>query len=517
MAAQSQGSIMHTKFDLEGRRMTPPISRRDLLLAAAAGTLSLESLAPVMATEPTGNHCDTDPDTSGPFLVKPYVQMGEAPRHLKEEQIAVLWHAPDRDQPWKVEFRSKEATDWTSVESVKETQVVVTGIPPHRVCEAILQPLPPGAIVEYRVRRGENVDFTATTRSRAAVNQSFRCVVAGDLGTGSPQQRKVAYQIDRRQPEFMFVPGDLVYNHGRISEYRSSFYPVYSQEKASAEQGSPLMRSTILLGGRGQHDTQAALAHQPDAHAYFLYWSFPLNGPPLEPAGPHVFPLGGSASDEGAFREAAAKRFPGMANYSFDWGNSHWTVLDTWNPHIDWTAPALRSWLREDLARARDSTWKFVSSYMPPFSSSTAYPQGQKMRVIVDILQDAGVDIVFSGYAHSYQRTYPLRFTQDAIPAEPVRDPAQKVPGQWRLDKQFDGHERTRPDGILYIVSGCGGNPQLHSPEQTNNPKTWQPFTAKYEASTHQFTELEINDRRLTLRQISLDGEELDRISLSKP
>ena len=50
--------------------MTLPISRRDVLLATAAGALSLESLAPGMTAEPTEQSCDAP----GPFLVKPYVQ-----------------------------------------------------------------------------------------------------------------------------------------------------------------------------------------------------------------------------------------------------------------------------------------------------------------------------------------------------------------------------------------------------------------------------------------------------------
>ncbi len=99
----------------------------------------------------------------------------------------------------------------------------------------------------------------------------------------------------------------------------------------------------------------------------------------------------------------------------------------------------------------------------------------------------------------------------------PVRDPAEKISGRWRLDTSFDGRERTQPDGVLYHLTGCGGNPELHSPEQTDNLQTWQPFTVKYHASLHQFTELEINDRKLTLRQISLNGDELDRFILTKP
>ena len=31
-----------------------------------------------------------------------------------------------------------------------------------------------------------------------------------------------------------------------------------------------------------------------------------------------------------------------MANFSFDYANAHWIVLDS-NPYVDWTEPSLRA------------------------------------------------------------------------------------------------------------------------------------------------------------------------------
>jgi acid phosphatase type 7 len=480
------------------------LSRRDALLGIA-GAAALRPGAILSADEP-----------ASPFLVRPYVQLGDAGRLARDEQLVLLWHAAEGNDSWEVVFRQVGAAAWSEAKRISSTRVAARSVPPHRVFEALLAPLRPSSSVDYRVRRSGEEVFGARARVRAGFDQPFSCVVAGDCGTGSQEQKRVAFQISRKNPDFVFVPGDLVYNSGLISEYRSSFFPVYSQDRASPEAGAPLLSSTVFLGGRGQHDTQSALDQMPDGHAFFLYWSFPLNGPALEAGGKHVYPLGGSPQDEALFRGTAGGRFPAMANYSFDWGNSHWTVLDTWNPNIDWTDPALRKWLADDLDRASQATWKFVSSYMPPFNSSTLYPQGQKMRVLADLFEAAGVDIVFSGYAHSYQRTYPLRFTPAARPAGPVLDPAHVIPGQWRLDRVFDGRRHTRPDGVLYIVSGCGGNPQLHSPEQTAKPDSWQPFTANYHASAHQFSLLEFDGPELRLRQISLDGLELVSLRITK-
>ena len=137
------------------------------------------------------------------------------------------------------------------------------------------------------------------------------------------------------------------------------------------------------------------------------------------------------------------------------------------------------------------------------------------MRVVADILQQNDVDVVFCGFAHSYQVTYPLQFTAKPTPKGPVKDPGHVIPGEFELDDKFDGNKHTTPKGILYITTGGGGNPSLHSPEQTDNPETWQGFTVKYNASINQFTEMHVEEHRVTLRQIDQNGRLIDRILLT--
>jgi hypothetical protein len=84
------------------------------------------------------------------------------------------------------------------------------------------------------------------------------------------------------------------------------------------------------------------------------------------------------------------------------------------------------------------------------------------------------------------------------------------------FDRNFDGKTNTKADGVLYITTGGGGNPGLHSPEQTDNPDTWQPFTCKYNASVNQFSDVQIDSQRLTLRQINLNGNLIDQIVITK-
>jgi acid phosphatase type 7 len=70
------------------------------------------------------------------------------------------------------------------------------------------------------------------------------------------------------------------------------------------------------------------------------------------------------------------------------------------------------------------------------------------------------VDVVFNGHVHNYQRSVPLKFdiAETEKPGKIAwKDLAGKeVAGKFSLDTNFDGITRTRPKGIIYIVSGAG-------------------------------------------------------------
>jgi hypothetical protein len=251
------------------------------------------------------------------------------------------------------------------------------------------------------------------------------------------------------------------------------------------------------------------------------------------PVGAQVWPMGGSEGERAATLAATlrpalspwsdtlsepAQKWPTMANYWLTYGDSFWLTLNSW-PASDWNGAALRGWLREalDSAEARRATWKFVVCYLPPFHSGTAYPDTQKMRVVADLFEAGGVDIVFSSYIHVYQRSKPLRFAPAEPPTGPVRDYRHEIDGAITTDDTFDGKAHTAADGVIYIVSGCGGQ-GLHEgvPAQTDAPATWQPFTAAFNGAVHGFSEVKVDGRRLEFWQRDLGGAELDRMTLTK-
>src|SRR5262249_30530413 len=147
----------------------------------------------------------------------------------------------------------------------------------------------------------------------------------------------------------------------------------------------------------------------------------------------------------------------------------------------------------------------------------------QYMRIVAPIFEEGQVDIVFNGHVHNYQRSYPLRFVpakeNNAAPFPPTqaRDRTRKrhVDGKLTLDKKFDGVTDTSPDGVIYLVTGAGGQ-HLYNPEQQDDPASWQEFTFKHVSKVHSLTVADMDGRSLTIRQLTPDGEEVDRFVIKK-
>ena len=225
--------------------------------------------------------------------------------------------------------------------------------------------------------------------------------------------------------------------------------------------------------------------------------------------------LTGSTDGQPGFLEAAKPRYPRMANFSFDYGNSHWTVLDA-NTYMDWSNPSLREWLNKDLAAAQKATWRIVAFHQPGFNSSVAHFSEQQMRPLSPIFEAQHVDIVFSGHVHNYQRSFPMAFAPKPQPDGKLRGPKGEVAGDWTLDKAFgDGAAARRPKGVIYIVSGAGGA-GLYNPEQQGKPETWQPFTNKFISQVHSLSVVDVDGKTLRLKQISDKGEQVDAFRIVK-
>lgn len=311
--------------------------------------------------------------------------------------------------------------------------------------------------------------------------------------------------------DLALVAGDNVYTYGSEGSYRDFWMPVWNNDVSSNETGAPFIRRKPVYIVIGNHDVGSTGVNANllgsdtsgpftgnedggDALVYYNHFYYPLNGPTgVDPqftwnadavtANGFVFSYKGNTYTSPAAIEALRastsvatidgarpiRQIDHMSNYSFDSGNAHFLFLDA-NPHlfdgildgasVSGSAPdqfptyptILRQWVIDDLDASRQ-TWKVVVFHQPAFSSGLATLRNSQMRAVAKVLEDHGVNMVFNGHEHNYQRTRPLRaLATVAAPATPSGSPAVAI------DDVFDGSRHTTPDGVLYLVEGAGGN-----------------------------------------------------------
>jgi acid phosphatase type 7 len=456
-----------------------------------------------------------DAQTNQNFLVSPYLQIGKNP---SAQSLQVLWHTVEADAVWLAEY--KTGTKWAKAENQSTSKITTAGITPFTVYNASFNALNPGSTFAYRISKNGKVVFTADAKAPKSVAQPFRFVASGDMGAGTKEAKQIANGMYKANADFVTISGDIVYEYGLISEYKTKFWPIYNTDKVD-EIGVPLMRSTLFVAAVGNHDADTRdLDKYPDALAYYLFWDQPLNGPVGTEGGKFVPVLKGKEENIKAFKDGAGDKYPRMVNYSFNYGNAHFTVLDA-DTYVDWTDSTLKAWVAKDLANSKDATWKFVLFHHPGFNSAREHYEQQQMRLLSPIFEKGNVDIVLMGHVHNYQRSFPMGFVPDkngtlligGREGKTIR--GRVVNGKWTLDKTFDGKTTTKPNGVIYIVTGAGGQ-KLYNPEQNNDPDSWQKFTDKFISDIHSFSQIDVNGKTLKLKQIDVNGKEVDAFEITK-
>ena len=435
------------------------------------------------------------PVTNSPFVVKPYIQLGEAAALSKRESLVLAWQSPVAPSEWAVEVMRSGETKWSRTTPPESRRIAIPSIEPHMLYKTTLSDLPPGLDFSYRILMDGKPIFESKARARKSALQPYRVVVFGDCAEGTPGEKQNAYQTSLLNPDFVFIPGDIVYTHGSISEYRKNFFPVYNSDKASPEVGAPLQRSTLFMAAVGNHDVDGRdLGAVPDGMAYFYYWFQPLNGPSFPINAPQTPSVKGPSENTLPFLTAALPQYPRMANYSFEYGNTHWTVLDS-NPYTDWTKPPLRDWLEKDLASAQSSTWRVVTFHHPGLGAAFR-PDDPRMQQVAAIMAKGRVDIVFNGHLHTYFCSRPIKYD-----------------GAWAFDGTYDGVKKTKPEGTIYVISGAGG---AHLHEMTKEMMMMNLLARKSIPGKHSLTVADVKGRMMTIRQIGTDGKEIDRFVVTK-
>lgn len=129
--------------------------------------------------------------------------------------------------------------------------------------------------------------------------------------------------------------------------------------------------------------------------------------------------------------------------------------------------------------------------HQPAFSSGNATVKNSQMRGVAKFVEDHGVNMVFKGHEHNYQRTLPLRAEAGVAAA-----PNSAGPAAVDIDTSFDGASQTVPDGVLYIVEGSGGNREFDGDK--NQPRGQGPGVDQDDSATGTFTLTPANGIPLT-------------------
>lgn len=480
--------------------------------------------------------------------VKPYVQPGDGATLEGTDSKVLTWLTDQVPGDFKVEFApagqpmitvradrlamdfargktplkpaASAKTPSLSVEDLKEeiaksTSPSIPEVEQHFFrYRSTLSNLPFDTEVSYRVSLAGAVVREGKFQTRASATKPIRFVAVGDLASGKAEQNAIAYQISKVAPQFLVALGDIVYSRGRVSQYQDHFWTTYNDvANAGPKTGAPLMASIPFYPVIGNHDADSVkLSDYPDAFAAYYFFSVPKNGPGT---GPWNTPLGANVALANAFRTRAGTEYPAVGIYSFDYGPGHFVSLDS-NSYLN--PAAVRGWLEKDLL-ATKQPWKFVCFHAPAFHTSPQHYSEQKMRLLQPTFENCGVDVVFNGHVHNYQRSRPLHFS----PNPPERDRRGRVNGKFTFDMEFDGVGKTKPNGVIHVVSG-GGGASLYKTDfestvakvTAETPENYQPLTAKFIADQHSFSVVELTPSTFVLRQVSIEGKQLDEFKITK-
>ncbi|HEU4690491.1 MAG TPA: metallophosphoesterase [Vicinamibacterales bacterium] len=251
-------------------------------------------------------------------------------------------------------------------------------------------------------------------------DDSVKFLVIGDSGTGDRQQYEVAAKIVEAYAQFPFefaiMLGDNMYGSERAIDFVNKFEKPYK----------PLLDAGVKF--------YASLGNHDDPSQRF-YAGFNMDG----------------------------KRY-----YTFSKKDVEFFVLDS-----TYMAPPQVSWLREELKRS-DAKWKISYFHHPIYSSGERHGSELDLQAIVEpLFLENGVDAVFSGHEHFYERLRPQK-------------------------------------GIQYMIQG--GAAKL----RRGNIRDNSPMTAKGFDTDRSFTLVEINGDHLFFETISRLGQVVDSGSFAR-
>ena len=360
---------------------------------------------------------------AGTFVVAPYLQLGT------RTSMTVMWRTGQPATSTVFYGADDTVPEQIASDELRTIhQVTLSGLKPHTQYFYSVQ---------SKTEDGQVISSDVSTFT-TAVDQdtSFAFAVFGDTQKNPTVSKQLAELAWGQRPSFLIHVGDLVDTGTRDTDWTEEFFPGMR----------PLIDRVPFYPVLGNHER--------NARNYFDYMALPE---------PEYY-------------------------YTFTYGNTQFFMIDS-NRNVQ-PGSEQYEWLEEALG-ASQATWKIVCHHHPPYSSdendygdlwkqSRSTRGDLRVRKLVKLYEEYGVDIVWNGHIHSYERTWPLK----------------------------EGRAVTRNGTIYMITGGAGGGLEWAGPY-----RSWFQHTVRH---GHHYCMVYVNGPRLDIKAWDLDGYLFDMLSLNK-
>ena len=301
----------------------------------------------------------------GPYLQK-----------ASESQISIKW---------KTDLSTKcRILYGTSLNNLNDSIVEVAENTEH---ELTLLNLLPETKYYYEIKDSLGIqkeaasDLYFQTHPTSSTEAPLTAWILGDCGTGNNDARAVrdAYYnyVGTDHTDMILFLGDNAYGEGTDQQYQDAIFENMYEDK---------LKNSIAWSCLGNHDGISADSDS-QTGPYYDIFSFPTAGE-----------SGGIASGTEAY-------------YSFDYGNVHFIILDSYETDRS-VDGSMYNWCLSDIQNTI-AKWIVAIWHHPPYTKGS-HDSDQESNLIqmrerfLPFLEDNGVDLVLSGHSHSYERSYYL-------------------------------------------------------------------------------------------------------------
>jgi len=185
---------------------------------------------------------------------------------------------------------------------------------------------------------------------------SVRFAAIGDMGTGKVPQYELAARMETLRHafpfEFVLMLGDNIYGGNSASDFQNKFEVPYKHL---------LDAGVKFYASLGNHDKPSQRLYKP-------------------------FNMGG------------------RQYYTYTKGNVQFFVLDS-----NYMSPQQLAWLEKELKQS-DARWKICYFHHPLYSSAAFHGSAVELRQVLEpLFLEYGVQVVFAGHEHVYERVKPQK------------------------------------------------------------------------------------------------------------